>query len=234
VGRIARRLLVQPNSINHCTWRSHNSEEVFATDLEKQKFLSLLAQHKTRFGIRVLSYCVMGTHPHVVCIATLGQEVFSAFWRMVNHSYARWYNRLHGRRGQVVMERLSSPRIQDDRHLLNAIRYGDLNPVRAGLVRSAKDWRWSSHRHYALGEPDDIVDDATAFLSLGRTAVERRMAYRHLFAVPLASSYLVRRPDLVTSPFIGDDLWVSSCRRDLLKHARGGAPPRTRETPATA
>ncbi|WP_248352915.1 transposase [Anaeromyxobacter oryzae] len=219
---MARRYLVRENSINHCTWRSHNQEHVFASDGEKEKLLSLMKAHKERYGILVLSYCVMGTHPHVVCIATDGQEAFSSFWRVVNHSYARWYNAQHGRRGQVVMERLSSPRIQDDRHLLNAMRYGDLNPVRAGLVRSAKDWRWSSHAHYALGVPDELIDDAAAFLALGRNPVERRIAYRHLFAIPLTSSLLVKRRDLVSAPFIGDPDWVSSCRTAI---ARSGVPP---------
>jgi putative transposase len=208
MGRIARRHLVEENTVNHCTWRSHNHGHVFATDDEKSKFLELLRRYKARFGVLVLSYCVMGTHPHVICIATKGQRAFSAFWKGVNQAYARWYNRKHARRGQVVMDRMSSPQIQDDRYLLTAMRYGDLNPVRAGLVRSAKDWRWSSHRHYAYGVPDDLVDSAPAFLHLGRTPAECRRAYLHLFAAALVFHLLVRRPDLVDFPFIGDELWI--------------------------
>jgi hypothetical protein len=61
------------------------------------------------------------------------------------------------------------------------MRYGDLNPVRAGLVVSPKDWRWSSYRHYAFGDPDDLITDAPEYLALGRTPAERREAYRQLF-----------------------------------------------------
>ncbi len=207
MGRIARRNLVAENTVHHCTWRSHNHGHVFATDEERTMFLGLIRAYKARHGILVLSYCVMGTHPHVICIATRGQPAFSAFWKAVNQAFARWYNRQHGRRGQVVMDRLRSPCIQDDRYLLRAMRYGDLNPVRAGLVRAAKDWKWSSHRHYAFGDADDVIDTAPAFLHLGRTGAERRDAYLHLFAEHL-TDLLVRRPDLVSVAFIGDPQWV--------------------------
>jgi putative transposase len=151
----------------------------------------------------------MGTHPHVVCKAIDGQKQFSKFWKVVNHGFAWWFNRRHERRGQVVMERLRSPRIQDGAHQLVVMRYGDLNPVRAGIVKSPKDWRWSTYRHYAFGEPNPLVDDAPEYLALGRTAVERRKAYQALFALKLTEALRERRPDLVSVPFIGDESWVT-------------------------
>jgi putative transposase len=220
MARIPRSATVGRDTINHCTWRSHDGLMVFETDEEKEKFRSLVLEHKRKHGIRIVSYCIMGTHPHVVCLATLGQPAFSAFWKVVNHGYAVWYNRRHGRRGQVVMERMKSPQVQDEEHLLAAMRYGDLNPVRAGLVRSAKDWQWSSHRHYALGEPDELVDDVVEYLHLGRTTTERRLAYRHLFAQPLVQPYLVRRADLVTAAFIGAPTWVRK-QLDAARFRRG-------------
>ena len=75
-------------------------------------FLELLATHKKKFGILIHSFCLMGTHPHVVVTSTNGQQAFSAFWQIVNHQLAWRYNRRHGRRGQVVMERMRSPAIQ--------------------------------------------------------------------------------------------------------------------------
>jgi hypothetical protein len=49
------------------------------------------------------------------------------------------------------------------------MRYGDLNPVRAGVVKSPKDWKWASYRHHAFGEPDPLIDDAPEYLALGET-----------------------------------------------------------------
>ncbi len=207
--RVPRRHLVEENSTNHCTWRSHGHAPVLDSDAACQRFLALVSKYKEKFGIQVLSYCLMGTHPHLMCKATKGQKAFSAFWKVVNWGFARWYNRRTNGRGQVIMERVRSPLVQDGRRQLEVMRYGDLNPVRAHLVRSAADWKWSSHRHYAYGEENDLITDSPEYLALGATAPQRRKAYVQLFARPLAEGLLCRRHDLVDAPFIGDTLWLT-------------------------
>jgi putative transposase len=219
--RVRRAHLVAEDSVNHCTWRSHNHSRAFDVPGAREHFLELLARYKGVHAIRIHSYCLMGTHPHVVCTSERGQPAFSAFWKAVNQCFARWYNRELSRHGQVVMERLRSPRIQPDgRHLLTVMRYGDLNPVRAGMVRSPKDWPWSSYRHYALGEDNPLIDDAADYVALGENAAERRKAYRALLALPLSETLRVRRTDLVMACFIGSERWVT--RR---YEACGLAPP---------
>jgi len=219
--RVSRALLVEAGSTNHCTWRSHGFALVLDSDEARHHFLALVRKYKEKYGIEVLSYCLMGSHPHLMCRSIRGQEAFSSFWKLVNWGFARWYNRRTSGRGQVVMERLRSPRVQDGRHQLVVMRYGDLNPVRAGLAAGAGDWRWSSHRHYAYGDADDLITDAPEYLALGRTGAERRKAYLHLFAVPLVESLLARRRDLVEAQFIGEGHWVARRLR-----ACGLSPPR--------
>ena len=183
-------------------------------------FLSLVRKYKDEFGIEIYSYTLMGTHPHVVVHARLGQPAFSEFWKRVNWGFARWYNQRTQGRGTVVMERMRSPRIQDGRHQLTVMRYGDLNPVRASLARTPGSWTWSSFRHYAYGERDDLITDAPAYIALGRTAAERRRAYLHLFAQKLVADLLHRRADLLDRPFIGESWWV-----EARLVAGGRAPP---------
>ena len=223
VARIPRKFLVEEGSTNHCTWRSQTVDFVFASDAACEKFLGLIRKHREKFGIEVHSYCLMGTHPHVVCRSTRGLKHFSDFWQRVNWGFAYWYNRRTKGRGKVVMERMRSPRIEDGRHQLTVMRYGDLNPVRAGIVRSAKDWKWSSYRHYAFGEPNDLITDAPEYLALGPTAPLRRKAYQLLFAAPRGEPFLARRRDLVETAFIGDEPWVTA---RLVAH--GLSPPRRR------
>jgi putative transposase len=153
--------------------------------------------------MEIYSYSVMDTHPHVQSHSTLGQVAFSRFWQVVNYRFARWHNRIHGSRGQVVMDRMSSGQVEAADHQLAVMRYGDLNAVRAGLVKSPKQWAWSSYRHYAFGEPNALITDAPAYLALAATAAERRKAYVHLFMQKLARAFCVHRPDLVSAPFIG-------------------------------
>ncbi|HEX9291385.1 MAG TPA: transposase [Anaeromyxobacteraceae bacterium] len=206
--RVPRILLVEENSTNHCTWRSHGHTLVLDSDAAREKFLELLRNYKGKYGIEIHSYCLMGTHPHVMCRATKGQKAFSAYWKLVNWGFARWYNRRTAGRGQVVMERLRSPQIQSGRHQLEVMRYGDLNPVRANLVPRASQWRWSSHRHYAYGEENDLITDAPEYVALGATGTQRRRAYLHLFARPLVEALLCRRRDLVDAPFVGEAAWL--------------------------
>lgn len=209
MARVPRGVLVIEGSTNHCTWRSHGYGPVLDSDDARSFFLGLLRKYKEKYGIEIHSYCLMGTHPHVMCRSTKGQRAFSGFWQVVNGCFARWYNLRTKGRGQVVMERLRSPRIQDGRHQLEVMRYGDMNPVRAGLVEAPSHWRWSSFRHYAYGEPDDLITDAPEYLALGRNGPERRTAYLHLFAQPLADAVRVRRTDLVDGPFVGEPGWVA-------------------------
>jgi putative transposase len=76
-------------------------------------------------------------------------------------------------------------------------------------MASPSRWHWSSFRHDAYGEPDDLIADAPEYRSLGRSPAERRTAYLHLFARPLVESLRSRRPELVHGPFVGDREWVT-------------------------
>ena len=64
------------------------------------------------------------------------------------------------------------------RYVLACMRYIELNPVRAGLVRHPAHYRWSSYRANALGEPDPLLTPHALYCALGRSAEERRAAYR--------------------------------------------------------
>lgn len=207
MGRIARQFVVEEGSTNHCTWRSHGGALVLESDEAREKFLSLLKKYKEKFAILIYSYTLMGTHPHVVTNSPRGQRAFSAFWKCVNYGFACWYNKRTQGRGQVVRDRMRSPQIQDGRHLLTVMAYCDLNPVRAGIARKRGDWKWSSYRHYAFGEVDELITDAPEYLALGSTPAARRIAYRTL-GDPLAEQLHERRRDLVEVPFIGEESWV--------------------------
>ncbi len=214
--RFPRSRLVGHGTVHHCFWRSHNRSSVFDSDEARRKFLGLLAKYKDRYGIEVRSYCLMSTHPHVVCRATRGQIPFSAFWKVVNQCFARWSNRRTGGRGQVVMERLGSPRVHSGgRHELEVMLYGDMNPVRAQMVPDPGDWPWSSHRHYAFGVPDPLVTDSPAYLALGSTTVARRIAYLRLLSRRFARRVLRHRPDFVRRPFFGPSRWIAAAMAEL-------------------
>ena len=91
------------------------------------------------------------------------QNVFGALGKFVN--------KREKRSGRVFGERARTPVIQEGRHFLRVMRYVDLNPVRAGMVLKSHHYRWSSYRHYAYGEKDELIDEAPEYEGLSRGPV---------------------------------------------------------------
>ncbi|MDH4093763.1 MAG: hypothetical protein OEV81_03155 [Betaproteobacteria bacterium] len=110
----------------------------------------------------VHAYALMATHAHLL-LTPLCADGASALARRLGASD------------------LDASPVLARRYLLACMRYIELNPVRAGLVRHPADFRWSSYRANALGEPDTLVTPHAAYCALGRNAEARRAAYRASF-----------------------------------------------------
>lgn len=83
--------------------------------------------------------------------------------------------------GALGASALDASPVTTRRYVLACMRYIELNPVRAGMVRHPAHYRWSSHRANALGEADALVTPHALYCALGRTPEERRAAYRASF-----------------------------------------------------
>ena len=111
------------------------------------------------------------------------------------------------RRGQVVMDRFKSPKIQTDSDLLKVMLYVDLNPKRAGKVNHPKNNDFSSFAYYAYGKADPLITPAPSYLELGTTPQRRQVAYRALVDEILQLGWKQKRP-YSSRPFIGNPNWV--------------------------
>ena len=115
------------------------------------------------------------------------------------------------------MDRFKSPAIENDRHLLTVMTYGDLNSYRAGKVEHPKDEKWSSYQHYAYGKEDPLIVDAPSYLALGLTPETRQKIYCEMVAA------LVSQPrdiNISHTYFIGDPDWVIEKYRELKSRSR--------------
>lgn len=224
--RTARRLLLaQTPTTIHFIWRCHNCDFLLAPDDVKQLYLQLLAEHKKRYGIQIWGYAVMSNHFHAV-LRLPARTNWQNYSRAVNSKLAVRINNNLERRGQVVMDRPRTIVLERDEDVLAALRYIDLNPVRAGIVKRARDYRWSSYRHHALGRPDAVVDDCPALAALGANDRQRRTAYIALFGAICAALDLHRRSDLVDGHFVGSLAWQRTRQRALRAWTRAhGRPP---------
>ena len=132
----------RPLAPSQITARAVDGLGLFPTTADCFAFLALLRRVGERAGWKLSTWCLMGTHYHLVVYAPAEPRVSEAM-QTLNSVYAREFNQRHGRRGHVFSERFTDTLAADDRHLDATVDYVLDNPVRAGLVRSADEWPWS-------------------------------------------------------------------------------------------
>ena len=152
--------LVLPGHPYHVTQRGNRRQPTFLQETDYALYRDMLAESARRAGAEIWGYCLMPNHVHVIVVPSdedgLRRTFADAHRRYTNFINTRqgWCGHLwQGRFGAVVM---------DEIHLMHAMRYVSLNPVRAGLVERPEDWRWSSVRAHLAGQDDALVRVAPA------------------------------------------------------------------------
>lgn len=135
-----------------------------------------------RYGCRIHAYVLMTNHVHLLLTPTSAESP-SAVLQSVGRRYVRHINHVYRCSGTLWEGRFKSSLIDSERYLLVCSRYIELNPVRARMVEQPGDYRWSSHRHNALGHTDALLTPHRLYESLGLDVVQRCTAYRALFNV---------------------------------------------------
>lgn len=131
-------------ALYHVTARGDRREAIYENDTDREMFLSVLGSVCEAFNWICHAYCLMDNHYHLL-IETPDANL-SKGMRQLNGVYTQKFNRSHNRVGHVFQGRYKAILVEKDSYLLELARYIVLNPVRAGMVRSAKDWPWSSYR----------------------------------------------------------------------------------------
>ena len=163
MARIAR--VVVPGCWHHITQRGNRQQTVFFDDADRAMYFQFLARHAARNALRLVGYCLMGNHVHLIAVPSTETGLAKTMGR-THVDYARWFNLKRGETGHVWQNRYFSCPL-DQTHQWEALRYVELNPVRAGLVRTAADWLWSSAQAHT-GGPDranilDLAEWRSAF-----------------------------------------------------------------------
>jgi len=160
---------------HHVTQRGNRQADVFESDGDREAYLGLLKKYADRHGLAVWAYCLMSNHVHLVAVP-LREESLGHALRDAHTVYAMHFNARTQISGHVWQGRFHSCPL-DQAHLWAAVRYVERNPVRAGLVERAEEYRWSSARsHCGLGDdallsgdfpPAGVVEDWPAWLAQG-------------------------------------------------------------------
>lgn len=160
-------------AVYHVTSRGNGRADIYFNDEDRQAFLEVLEDVVKRFNWICHAYCLMSNHYHLL-IETPDANL-SRGMRHLNGVYTQGFNRHHERVGHVLQGRFKSILVEKASHLLEVARYVVLNPVRAKMVRSAKDWKWSSYRATA-GHQEPLLLLATDWILLQFNDDRRRAA----------------------------------------------------------
>jgi len=147
---------------HHITQRGNNKEKVFFDEEDRQFYLDVLQRYKDKYEMKILAYCLMGNHVHILAVpgkeASLAKGIGGT-----NLIYTQYINRKYNRSGRLWQNRFFSSVVEEERYLWAVIRYIEQNPVRAKLVKKAEDYQWSSARAHIIGIKDEVLSKESWF-----------------------------------------------------------------------
>lgn len=141
---MARPLRIEfPGAVYHVTSRGNERKAIFRDDQDRKTFLDTLEDVTHLYNWFCHAYCLMENHYHLLIDTPDGN--LSMGMRQLNWVYTQRINKRHGRVGLLFQGRFKVVVVQKGSHLLEACRYGVLNPVRAKMVERPEQWDWSSY-----------------------------------------------------------------------------------------
>jgi putative transposase len=189
--------------VYHVLNRANGRAQIFETDKDYQLFESVLEEARDRTEMRILAYEIMPNHWHLVLYPKKDGDVTKFMgWFTLTHTQRVHSNKKTIGHGHLYQGRYKSFLCQDDSYFLQLVRYVERNALRAGLVKKAQDWRWSSvwRREYGTKEQKKL---------LSQWPVEMPMNYSKLLNLPQSEKEenSIRNSMIRGSPY-GGDSWV--------------------------
>ena len=193
---------------HHVTQRGNARQFILSSAAERQVYVGLLREYTELHRLEVLGYCLMSNHVHLIAIPR-EREALAASMKQAHGRFAAYWNAAHQSSGHVWQGRYYSCPL-DAEHLWRALRYTELNPVRAKLVHTPEEWAWSSAPAHCGGS--DAFGLSTAlwsrcwdaerwksYLQAGETEEERITIRRSTHTGrPLGSAEFVARLEQIT------------------------------------
>jgi putative transposase len=223
--RLARTVAV--GCAHHITQRGNNRQDVFFVDDDRRVYLELLKQQADKYALELFGYCLMSNHIHILATPHKEDSLAKAIGR-THFRYTQYINRFHRRTGHLWQGRFYSCAL-DERHFWLAMKYVELNPVRARLCRKPWRYEWSSAAaHVDAKARSELLDLSRWYdmISAGQ--------WRNELAAGLSDSDVARlRVSTHTGRPLGSDSFLSKLERLLGRRVRPlpvGRPRKSKKT----
>jgi putative transposase len=195
--------------------RGNRRLDVFFTDEDRIAYIEYLKAACKRYDVAIWAYCLMSNHVHFIAVPGKADSLSRCF-SDTHGRYTRRINARQGWKGHLWQARFGS-NVLSEKHLIAAVRYVERNPVRAGIVKEAWEYPWSSAayhtskvNHDRLAGSDNMLKDL-----IGDWEVYLREQDEKVFVEMIRQESFVSRP-------MGDDPFVEELEKQLNRHLRRG------------
>ena len=213
----------------HVIQRGNNRQPCFLDDTDRCRYLADLEEALHRHEVELHAWVLMSNHVHLLATPRTGRAL-PCMMQTLGRRYVRWFNDRHERSGTLWEGRYRASLVDSESYLLACMRYIELNPVRAGMVRHPRDYRWSSHAANALGAADPLVTPHPVYLALRATMPERLSAYRRLCSRAIGKKALAAIREAANSgTALGTEAfkdWIEAAVPCRARNGSGGRPRR--------
>jgi putative transposase len=153
MARIAR--VIAPGIPHHITQRGNRRQQTFFCYDDYTAYIDLMAEWCVKYRVEIWAWCLMPNHVHLIAVP----ESEEGLARAIGEAHRRYTRRINFRekwRGHLWQERFASFPM-DERYLLAAARYVEMNPVAAGIVACPEEYPWSSAQAHLSAQDDKLV-----------------------------------------------------------------------------
>ncbi|AXV80427.1 transposase [Ralstonia solanacearum] len=197
----------------HVLQRGNNRQAVFRADEDYAFYLDTLRMAAREHDFAIHAFALMPNHVHLVGTPKVADSL-SRTLQAVGRRYTRYFNAAAGRSGTLWEGRFRSTVLDPAEWVLPMILYVEANAVRAGLVATPEEDRWSTYRHHVGIQSIPWVSDHYCYWRLGNTPFERQSRYRTLWHEGLGSDLIARIRQHVHSGWpLGGEAFLATLAR---------------------
>lgn len=211
----------------HIVQRGNCRQAVFFDDADYSAYLDWLKEGMAKHGCVLHAYVLMTNHVHLL-MTPLERESISRTFQFIGRHYVTYVNHVYGRSGTLWEGRHKGSIISSDEYLLACMRYIELNPVRAGMVETPGEYRWSNYAPKRFRRNVRFLDSSSGLLCTGRNRGGEGYAYRELFRSALEPEQVHQiRSAVQTGTPLGNDRFCKQVEDALQRRvglARRGRP----------
>ena len=171
---------VSETGIYHVMARGNRRKVIFHNAEDKQRFINIMLNKNRDQEFSLLAYCIMDNHYHLLIKEE--NEDLGTIMKILNTSYAMYYNNKYEGVGHVFQGRYKSEPINNDAYLLGAARYIHNNPIKAGIENRCQDYPWSSYQQYIYYKKDNELVNVSFILGLFSEKLEEAITKFNKFS----------------------------------------------------